>query len=238
MITLYTLPPAFGLRNVSPFCLKAEMILKHLKQPFEIKFEGDPRKAPKGKLPYIDIDGEVTADSELILQKLNQTFSDGVYGELTPKEIAVGRAFTRLCEEHLYWMIVASRWLEADWFPNVVNGFFSEVPSILRSFIAKSAQSTVRKTYDLQGLGRHTKAEQKQFARDDLSAISAQIEAERYITGSRLTVFDFNVASILIGLMDNEPATWISILAQDYPVLREYVDRVQSEVGVYAKELP
>ena len=236
MITLYTLPPAFGLRNVSPFCLKAEMTLTHLRQPFEIKFEADPRKAPKGKLPYIDIDGDVTADSELILQKLDEKFNGGVYGELSPKEIAIGRAFTRLSEEHLYWMIVASRWLEADWFPNVVNGFFSDVPALLRSLIAKSARSTMKKTYDLQGLGRHTKAEQRQFARDDLSAISDQIEAERYITGGRLTVFDFNVASILVGLMDNEPATWISILAKDYPVLREYVDRVQQEVGVYAKE--
>jgi len=211
------------------------MTLTHLQLPFEIKFEGDPRKAPKGKLPYIDIDGEVTADSELILQKLDQKFNGAVYGELSPKEIAVGRAFTRLCEEHLYWMIVASRWLEVDWFPNIVSGFFSEVPAILRSLIAKSAQSKFIKTYNLQGLGRHTKSEQQQFGRHDLAAISDQIEAERYITGGRLTVFDFNVASILAGLMDNEPATWISILAQDYPVLREYVDRVQRKVGIYAK---
>jgi hypothetical protein len=90
---------------------------------------------------------------------------------------------------------------------------------MLRSLIAKSAQSTVRKTYDLRGLGRNTKAEQQQFARGDLSALSAQIEAERYITGGRLTVFDFNVASMLVGLIDNEPVTWISTLAKDYPVL-------------------
>jgi glutathione S-transferase len=236
MITLYTLPPAFGLRNVSPFCLKAEMALTHLKQPFEIVFEADPRKAPKGKLPFVDIDGEIIADSELILQKLDNTYNGGLYGSLTPQEIAIGRSFTRLSEEHLYWMIVASRWLEDDWFPNVVSGFFAELPVILRSLIANSARSTVKKTYNLQGLGRHTKAEQQQFARDDLSAISDQIEAERYITGGRLTVFDFNIASILVGLMDNKPATWISVLAEDYPVLREYVDRVQKEVGVFAKE--
>lgn len=184
----------------------------------------------------MDIDGEIIADSELILQKLDHTFDGALYGSLTPQEMAIGRAFTRLAEEHLYWMIVASRWLEDDWFPNVVSGFFSEVPALLRTLIAKSARSTMKKTYDLQGLGRHTRAEQEQFARDDLSAISDQVEAEHYITGGRLTVFDFNVASILVGLMDNEPATWISILAQDYPILREYVDRIQREVDVYAKE--
>lgn len=236
MIKLYTLPPAFGLRNISPFCLKSEMALTHLKQPFEIVFEADPRKAPKGKLPYIEINGKIIADSELILAELDKTFDGGLYGDLSASQLAVGRAFTRLCEEHLYWMIVASRWLEDDWFPNIVTGFFGAVPALFRKLAANSARSTVKKTYRLQGLGLHTKAEQIQFARDDLTAISDQIEAERYITAGKLTVFDFNVASILIGLMDNKPDTWISLLSKDYPVLREYVDRIQKEVGVFAAE--
>ena len=66
MITLVTLPPAFGLRNVSPFCLKVEMALTHLGLEFDYETEQDPRKAPKGKLPYLLIDGERIADSELI----------------------------------------------------------------------------------------------------------------------------------------------------------------------------
>ena len=36
MIQLVTFPPAFGLRNVSPFCLKTEMLLTSLQLPFEI----------------------------------------------------------------------------------------------------------------------------------------------------------------------------------------------------------
>jgi hypothetical protein len=37
------------------------------------------------------------------------------------------------------------------------------------------------------------------------------------------------------GLIDNEPATWISKIASEYPSLREYVDRIESEVGVSGK---
>ena len=58
MITLVTLPPAFGLRNVSPFCLKIEMALTHLGLKFDDETEQDPRKAPKRKSPYLIIDGE------------------------------------------------------------------------------------------------------------------------------------------------------------------------------------
>jgi glutathione S-transferase len=235
MITLYALPPAFGLRNVSPFCLKTEMMLAHLKQPFELVEERDPRKTPKGKLPYLEWDGEVIADSERILEFLDQQFDGALFGDLTPQEIATGRAFTRLAEEHLYWMIVASRWLEDDWFPNVIEGFFLIAPRLIRGFVARQAQKQVEQTYYLQGLGRHSREEQIKFAREDLSALSDQIEAEGFITGGRLTVFDFTIASLLVGLMDNEPARWISKIAKDYPVLREYVDRIQADIGVFAK---
>ena len=47
MLELVTLPPAFGLRNVSPFCLKAEMLLTSLDLPFKLSEEADPRKAPR-----------------------------------------------------------------------------------------------------------------------------------------------------------------------------------------------
>ena len=68
MLELVTLPPAFGLRNVSPFCLKAEMLLTSLELPFTLSEEADPRKAPKGKLPFL-IDGDTRiADSELITE--------------------------------------------------------------------------------------------------------------------------------------------------------------------------
>ena len=72
MIKLCTFPETFGLRNVSPFCLKVEMALTHLGLDYEIIEESDPRKSPKGKLPYIIMNGETIADSELILERLDQ----------------------------------------------------------------------------------------------------------------------------------------------------------------------
>lgn len=49
MNTVYIFPPAFGLRNASPFCLKIEMALRYLNIEFTIEEVSDPRKAPKGK---------------------------------------------------------------------------------------------------------------------------------------------------------------------------------------------
>jgi len=43
MITLYQYPPAFGLRNPSPFCLKTEMMLAWLGLEFSVETIADPR---------------------------------------------------------------------------------------------------------------------------------------------------------------------------------------------------
>ncbi|MFT4825847.1 MAG: glutathione S-transferase [Halioglobus sp.] len=108
MITLCMLPAAFGLRNPSPFCLKIKMALIHLNIDLDIVTVSDPRKAPKGKMPWL-VDGVVIPDSELIIEHLDKTTNGGFYGDLSAQEIATGTAFTRLAEDHLYWMMVAAR---------------------------------------------------------------------------------------------------------------------------------
>jgi glutathione S-transferase len=236
MITLYTLPAAFGLRNPSPFCLKVEMALAHLNLDFEIATQANPRKAPKGKLPWLVDDG-ILPDSELILDYLDKKSGGGLFGDLSPLEMATGTAFTRLAEDHLYWMMVASRWLDDDWFQVIKRDFFGFLPGPAGTLFAKLARRQMRQTYNMHGLGRHSLAEQEQFARRDLTAISDQVSAHNYIAGDRLTVHDFAVASLLAGLLDNQPATWVSQIADQLPAVREYADRVQKETGIYSREM-
>jgi len=65
MITLYTFGPAFGLPDPSPFVMKAEVLLKMAGVPYRTDTTGF-RKAPKGKLPYIEDGGEIISDSTFI----------------------------------------------------------------------------------------------------------------------------------------------------------------------------
>ena len=235
MITLYTFPPTFGLRNVSPFCLKVEMALTHLKEDYEIIEESDPRKSPKGKLPYIVMDGEAIADSEIILERLDDARDGALFGELSDDEYARGYAFTRLAEDHLYWLVVASRWLDDEWFPNVVSGFFHFVPGLIRPLASRAARKQVLKTLDLHGLGRHNLEEQADFARRDLRTLSRALASHSFIAGDRLTAFDFAVAGLLSGIYDQSPPTWITPIANEFPDLKDYTERVQETVGVYAR---
>jgi glutathione S-transferase len=238
MIKLYTFPEAFGLRNVSPFCLRVEMALAHLGLEFETVLESDPGKSPKGKLPFIVDEGHTIPDSELIFQYLDGKCDGALYGHLQPGEFGQGIAYTRLVDDHLYWLMVASRWLDDAWFPNVKKGFFSAFPPVLRTAIGVLARRQMRRTFDLHGLGKHSFEEQQGFARRDLAALEDALDGKTYLLGERLTVFDFSVASLLSGLIDNQPPTWISTIAEEYAGLRVYAERIQAEVGVYARRRP
>ena len=57
MITLYTFGPLLGLPDGSPFVTKAMLLLKMAGLDYREDRNGY-LKAPKGKLPYIDDDGE------------------------------------------------------------------------------------------------------------------------------------------------------------------------------------
>ncbi|MEJ2531680.1 MAG: glutathione S-transferase family protein [Halioglobus sp.] len=236
MLELVTLPAAFGMRNVSPFCLKAEMLLTSLDLPFTIGIEKDPRKAPKGKLPYLIAGGARIADSELIAEYLDESTGGRVYGGLTPAQRATGVALSRLAEDHLYWLMVASRWLDEGWWPNVVEGFFGFVPGLLRPLAAGSARKQVARTYNLQGLGRHTLEEQKGFARRDLEALDVAVPPAGFLFGEAPGIFDFTVAGMMAGIYDNQPATWVTQLAQPCEKLHAYTERVQESVGVWGRK--
>ncbi len=238
MNTLYIFPAAFGLRNASPFCLKAEMALTYLNIDFTIEEVSDPRKAPKGKLPYMDFDGEIVADSEILFEYLDNKTNGQLYQGLSSQQKASGIAMSRLVEDHLYWLMVASRWLDDTWFPHVSKGFFGDMPIPLRWIVPMVARKQVVKTYNLHGLGAHSLEEQKGFARRDLQAINDTIGNKQYLLGEEISVFDFTTAAILSGVFDNTPDTWLTPIAREFPTLVEYAERVQNKLGVYGRTTP
>ena len=234
-LTLVTLGGAFGMRNISPFCLKLELLMTSLQLPFELDEQPDPRKAPKGKLPFLLVNDRRLADSELIQEYLDELTGGAVYAGLTAQQRAYGMALSRLAEDHLYWLMVGSRWLDDEWWPNIVDGFFHIVPGLVRPLVANQARKQVRQTLQLHGLGRHTHEEQVGFAARDLQALQDAVGEDGFLFGAQPGVFDFTIAGLMAGIYDNKPATWLTNLASDYEALKAYTERVQAHVGVFGR---
>lgn len=235
VIELYTLGGAFGMRSVSPFCLKLEMLLTHLEIDYALVVEPDPRKAPKGKMPWAKIDGEVFADSEIIIEVIDDRTGGLVYAGLTPQERAYGLGLVRLAEEHLYWLMAAARWLDDDWWPNVKRDFMKIIPAFIRTPVSSLIRRRMKQTVMLQGLGAHTLEEQLGFARRDLAALQDAVSESQFLFGDNVSVFDMGIAAIMAGIYDNQPATRLTYIANEFSVLKAYTERVQSSLGVYGR---
>ena len=236
VIELYTLGGAFGMRSVSPFCLKLEMLLAHLDLDYSLVIEPDPRKAPKGKMPWAKIDGEVFADSEIIIEVIDRRTDGLVYADLTPQECAYGLGLVRLAEEHLYWLMAAARWLDDDWWPNVKRDFMKIIPAFIRTPVSSLIRRRMKQTVMLQGLGAHTLEEQLGFARRDLAALQDAVSESQFLFGEKVSVFDMGIAAIMAGIYDNQPATRLTYIANEFSVLKAYTERVQSSLGVYGRK--
>ena len=136
MITLYTFGPFFGLPDPSPFVMKGEMLLKLSGLPYQTNTRGFSR-APKGKLPYIDDDGTLVADSTLIRLHLEKKHGIDFDRALSARERGTAWAVDKMLEDHLYWVMVYWRWLNDANFERGPKAFFKRAPAIIRPLVSE-----------------------------------------------------------------------------------------------------
>jgi glutathione S-transferase len=131
-----------------------------------------------------------------------------------------------MCEEHLYFALVATRWLDDANFAKGPAQFFKAVPMPLRPIVQGLIRRRVKKTLTLQGFGRHTGGERDAFAIADINALASLLGGKDFLMGEKpcgadATVFAF-VASFLTPVFE----TPIRTAAERHPNLAAYNDRI------------
>jgi len=134
MITLYSFGPGFGLPDPSPFVTKAEVLLKMAELPYRSDTTGF-KKAPKGKLPYIDDGGEIISDSTFIRWHLERKYNIDFDRGLSAEQRSIAWAFEKMMEDHLYWVVVHARWMDDLNFAGGPATFFRGVPAPIRPLV-------------------------------------------------------------------------------------------------------
>lgn len=225
-VQLLQFPGAFGLPNLSIFCFKLEAWMSLMDIPFEVVATPDPRSAPKGKLPCI-VDGERTvADSSHILDYLKVRFERDPDAHLTPRQRGDAIAYQRLCEDHLYWALVYSRWVDEDGWRHMGKRVAGFLPAPVRWGVHAMLRRGIRRDLHGQGLGRHSKKELYRFAIEDLNALAGRLDGETFFFGddpaSIDTIVLATVANVLWTPIENEMVEH----ARELPVLHDYCVRV------------
>jgi glutathione S-transferase len=225
MITLYTFGPYFGLPDGSPFVTKAMLLLKFAGLEFS-EDRGGYRKAPKGKLPYIDDEGLTVADSTFIRFHIEKKYGFDFDAGLTPEQKAAAWAIEKMCEEHLYFSVLATRWLDDANFAKGPAQFFKALPMPLRLIVPGLVRRKVEKTLKLQGFGRHTPAEQEELAMRDINALATIIGEKPFLMGDRPCGADASVFSFVAALLIPIFVTPTRTAAEKHQNLTRYRDRV------------
>lgn len=221
--------PAWGLPSASPFCTKMETYLKLSQLDYTVTRRGDQRKTPKNKLPLVKIDGELFADSGLIIDHLQRILTKHLDHWLTHEQHAVMLAFRRLIEEHLYWAMVYSRWVDPEGWAQSKVAFFSILPKVLRWIIPSIARrQAVGQLYG-QGMGRHAQDEVYQLGAQDVHALSEYMGDKPFFMGDQPASVDASVYAFLqhILKMPYESALKQSITQCDNLVA--YCQRIEAD---------
>ncbi len=229
MITLIKFPPALGLPDPSPFCMKVEILLKLAGLPYRVEETRNPSRAPKGKLPAIVDGGRALGDSELIRQHIERTAGIDFDAGLAPAERAVAHAFARMLEERTYWVGVYSRWIEPEPWVRIRHLIFGGLPPVIRTVVPMLVQRQVRRALHLQGLGRHSRGELYDFGIADLRAVAAHLADKPYFMGHRASAVDATVYGMVAATVVPELDTPLRAEALRHANLVAYERRLRSQ---------
>ncbi len=129
-------------------------------------------------------------------------------------------------EEHLYWALVAERWCIEENFAKGPAKFFRAIPMPLRPAVKFTVRRKIRKTLELQGLGRHSRSEQAALAIADIDAIATLLGGKAFLMGERPCGADAAVFGVVACFLDPELSSEIRAAAEKHSNLIAYRDRI------------
>lgn len=182
MITVYSFGPFFGLPDASPFVLKAMTLLKIAGLRYA-ENHGGYSCAPKGKLPYIDDDGTLVADSTFIRFHLERKYGVDFDAGLSAEQRAAGWAIEKMLEEHFYWTLVHARWIDDANFAKSAGQFFDAVPAPIRPLVKALVRRKIAGNLKAQGIGRHSRDEIAELGRRDIDALATLLGDKPFLFG-------------------------------------------------------
>lgn len=228
-VVLHQFVPLWGLPDLSPFCLKVETYLRMAEVPFTTCV-GDPRKAPKQKLPVLEDGGRRIADSGAIIAHLEATRGAPLDADLSPAEAALARLVRSTLEEHLYFVVVYQRWkIDANWevYKEAFFRFGAElgVPSWVRGIVVKQVRKSMLTALFAQGTGRHDEADNTATGLCLLDSLETLCVGP-YFLGARPRVIDATVYGFLAGIWASPIDDTLSRHARQLPKLSAYLSHM------------
>jgi glutathione S-transferase len=223
MLTLYQLPE-------SPFCDKIRRALNWKRIPYQVRdlsmwevLTKLRRVNPIRKVPALDVDGKIVADSTDIAYYLDERWPERPLVPRDPVERALCHFLEDWADESLYFYEVRLRFTfsrnRARWLAVLLGG---DRP-LLRKVLAPAVTRVLREQCAAQGVGRKPEATVLRDVDRHLDALSAWLSGRTWLVGGALTLADLAVYAQL-RCVDCAEEGRERIDAR--PLIREWMSRV------------
>lgn len=224
VVVLHIPPRGFFCPNISPFAVKLETYVRMAEIPYVVDHE-EPF-GPKGKTPWITLNGEDVGDSQMIIEKLAAKFGKEFDAHLSQEEKAVAHALRVMVDEYFFWCLGVFRFGQERGRHLAYN---TSLPWICRPFMPMFINHYLEAT-KVQGVGRHSYREVDELGRKCLQSLSAWLGEKPFMMGASPTDVDAAVFGLLTRDVFCPPVSdYTRMLEKDYRNLHALCHRIKEK---------
>ncbi|XP_052094046.1 failed axon connections homolog isoform X2 [Mytilus californianus] len=204
--------------SLTPYAIKLETYLRMAKIPYENVHSFAYSK--KGKVPWIEYNGENISDSEFCIEYLNNKLGIDLDKDFTAKERGIARAFQKMLEENTYWAFGLDRWsYDKDWAAFKAM----KVPTLIGYLIRRD----VKKMTYAHGIGRHSSDEVYHIMELDLKAVSDFLGNKKFLLGDKPCQADCSVFGLISNAYWQSFGSTVESRIKEYRNLCDYCERMK-----------
>ena len=226
-LTVVTFNPAWGLPTTGPFALKLLKWLDLAGVPYRQRFEERAEKGPKGKNPWIELEGERIGDTESIIALLAKRHGFDIDAGLPAGLLARNHAIRRMVEEHFHQV------LEWELFVHPAGRVYVReavdrlgIPSLVGGLVAASVCGHFERQLKARGIGRHNPELIAQKGIADLDALADLLADTPFFGGNHPAMADIAVYGLLAPMAKWPMRTPVAEELKRRPKLMGFVERM------------
>lgn len=196
-LTVVTFSPDWGLPSTGPFALKLLKWLDIAGIPYVQTHEDNSAKGPKGKNPWVEIDGERIGDTEIVIAMLAARTGFDIDAGQDPLTLARNHAVRRMVEEHLHQVLEWELFVHPAGAEYIRSKVRAVAPPVVSGIIASRVCGHFARQLHARGIARHSDEVIARKGIADLDALEGLLGGTRYFGGERPAMADVSVFGLL-----------------------------------------
>jgi glutathione S-transferase len=228
-VRVFTFEPDWGLPSTGPFALKLLAWLALNGIPYEQVTEGNSRKGPRGKSPWIDYDGKRIGDSDVIIRYLAGRFGKPVEPQTGDAEVsAAAHAFKIAFEEGFHQILEWELFFHPEGAAYIDAQIRKGTPPLLGSLVSRMVRRHFRRQLHARGIARHDPEAILAKGKADLDALSAWLRGRPFLAGTEPGLADLAVFGQVAPMLHWPMATPLALHLKTMTPIREWCGRIMA----------